>query len=125
LFDTPLLGGPLDAGGAALGAGGIVVIDDSLPIAEVVAHLASYNAAESCGKCTPCREGTPRMRDLLRDAASGSAPADALELLDALDEALSSASLCGLGQMAALPYRSVRTHFLGELGLGELTGGGR
>jgi NADH-quinone oxidoreductase subunit F len=119
LFDTPLLGGPLDAGGAALGAGGIVVIDDSFPIAEVVAHLATYNAAESCGKCTPCREGAPRMRDLLRDLAardtSRSAPGDAIELLDALDEAMSSASLCGLGQMAALPYRSARTHFLVEL----------
>ena len=119
LFDTPLLGGALDAGGAALGAGGIVVIDDSFPIAEVVAHLATYNAAESCGKCTPCREGAPRMRDLLVDLAardtSRPAPADAIDLLDALDEAMSSASLCGLGQMAALPYRSARTHFLEEL----------
>ncbi|MEZ4504067.1 MAG: NADH-ubiquinone oxidoreductase-F iron-sulfur binding region domain-containing protein [Dehalococcoidia bacterium] len=111
-FDVALLGGSLDPGGAALGAGGIVAIDDSMPLLEIVRHLAAYNAAESCGKCTPCREGTPRMRNLLGEIASGEAPADALELLDALDEAMSSASLCGLGQMAALPYRSARTHFL-------------
>ncbi len=119
-FDVSLLGGSLDPGGAALGAGGIVAIDDSMPIAEVVAHLASYNAAESCGKCTPCREGAPRMRDLLRGLASGNAEPDAIELLDALDEAMSTASLCGLGQMAPLPYRSARTHFFEEL-----TGGAR
>ncbi len=124
-FDVPLLGGSLDPGGAALGAGGIVAIDNSMPIAEVVGHLASYNAAESCGKCTPCREGAPRMRDLLRGLASGSAPPDVIELLDALDEAMSAASLCGLGQMAPLPYRSARTHFLSELRLAELTGGTR
>jgi NADH-quinone oxidoreductase subunit F len=115
LFDTPLVGGALDRGGAALGAGGIVAIDDSTPVAEVVHHLAAYNAAESCGKCTPCREGAPRMRDLLADLRSGDAPADAIELLDALDEAMATASLCGLGQLAPLPYRSARTHFLDEL----------
>ena len=115
-FDTPLFGGSLDAGGAALGAGGIVAIDDSIPLREAVYHLAAYNAAESCGKCTPCREGSPRMRDLLAQLGNGSAPKDAIELLDALDEAMASASLCGLGQMAPLPYRSLRTHFIGELG---------
>ncbi len=114
-FDVPLVGGSLDAGGAALGAGGIVAIDETLPIAAAVEHLAAYNAAESCGKCTPCREGAPRMRDLIAGLRAGTAPADAIELLDALDEAMASASLCGLGQMAPLPYRSARTHFLGEL----------
>jgi len=114
-FDVPLVGGPLDSGGAALGAGGIVAIDDSMPVGAVVQHLAAYNAAESCGKCTPCREGGPRMRDLLAALRSGDAPADALDLLDALDEAMAAASLCGLGQMAPLPYRSARLHFLEEL----------
>ena len=55
------------------------------------------------------------MRDLLADLRSGDAPADAIELLDALDEAMATASLCGLGQLAPLPYRSARTHFLDEL----------
>jgi NADH:ubiquinone oxidoreductase subunit F (NADH-binding) len=115
LFDTPLVGGALDRGGAALGAGGIVAIDDSMPVADVVHHLAAYNAAESCGKCTPCREGAPRMRDLLAGLRDGTAPDDAIELLDALDEAMATASLCGLGQLAPLPYRSARAHFLDEL----------
>lgn len=114
-FDVPLLGGALDPGGASLGAGGIVAIDDSMPVRDVVYYLAAYNAAESCGKCTPCREGAPRMRDLIDALRSGTAPADAIDLLDALDEAMASASLCGLGQMAPLPYRSARLHFFDEL----------
>jgi NADH:ubiquinone oxidoreductase subunit F (NADH-binding) len=65
-----------------------------------------YNAAESCGKCTPCREGTARMGDLL-----AAPPADAAARLDELAEAVSAASLCGLGQMAPLPYLSARRHF--------------
>jgi NADH-quinone oxidoreductase subunit F len=119
LLDVPLLGGVLDAGGAALGAGGLVVIGDSMPVLDVVQHLAAYNATESCGKCTPCREGAPRMRDLIDELGRGEAPDDAIELLDALDEAMSNASLCGLGQMAALPYRSVRTHFFEQLAGGS------
>lgn len=115
MFDTPLVGGALDSGGAALGAGGIVAIDDSMPISEAVHHLAAYNAAESCGKCTPCREGAPRMRDLLAQLRDGTAPADAIDVLDSLDQALALGSLCGLGQLAPLPYRSARTHFLTEL----------
>lgn len=108
-FDTPLLGGPLDPGGAALGAGGIVALDETLPLREVVYHLTAYNAAESCGKCTPCREGSPRLRDLLAAASPD------VSLMNALEEAMAVASLCGLGQMAPLPYRSLRTHFPEEL----------
>jgi NADH-quinone oxidoreductase subunit F len=114
-FDIQLFGGALDPGGAALGAGGIVALDETLSVVEVVRHLAAYNAIESCGKCTPCREGSPRMRDLLGQIVAGEAPPEAIELLDALDEAMANASLCGLGQMAPFPYRSARTHFLAEL----------
>jgi NADH:ubiquinone oxidoreductase subunit F (NADH-binding) len=115
LFDTALTGGSLDPGGAALGAGGIVAIDEAMRPIEVVQHLAAYNAAESCGKCTPCREGAPRMRDLLSQLRSQNAPADAIELLGSLEEALALASLCQLGQLASMPYRSLRTHYPEEL----------
>jgi len=110
LWDAPLAPGRLDEHGASPGAGGIVAIDDSMSIREVVRHQSAYNAAESCGKCTPCREGTARMRDLL-DAR----PPDAAERLDELAEAVSAASLCGLGQMAPLPYLSARRYFAEEM----------
>ncbi|HLB23623.1 MAG TPA: NADH-ubiquinone oxidoreductase-F iron-sulfur binding region domain-containing protein [Dehalococcoidia bacterium] len=105
-LDVPLVPGGLDESGASPGAGGIVVIDESMSIREVVRHLTAYNARESCGKCTPCREGTARMRDVLDGPG-----ADALERLDELAEAVGAASLCGLGQMAPLPYLSARRHF--------------
>jgi len=77
----------------------------------VVRHLAAYNASESCGKCTPCREGTARMAELL-----GAPPPDASAQLDELAEVVGAASLCGLGQMAPLPYLSARRHFPAFLG---------
>ncbi|MFI5177866.1 MAG: NADH-ubiquinone oxidoreductase-F iron-sulfur binding region domain-containing protein [Vicinamibacterales bacterium] len=110
LWGAPLAPGQLDESGASPGAGGIVAIDDTMSIRDVVRHLTAYNADESCGKCTPCREGTARMRDLLDEF-----PAQAAERLDELSEAVSAASLCGLGQMAPLPYLSARRHFAAEL----------
>jgi NADH-quinone oxidoreductase subunit F len=110
LWGAPFAPGRLDDAGASPGAGGIVVIDDAMPIRDVVRHLTAYNAKESCGKCTPCREGTARMRDIL-DEPSG----DARQRLDELAEAVTAASLCGLGQMAPLPYLSARRYFPAEL----------
>jgi len=109
-WDAPLAPNRLDDAGASPGAGGIVAVDDSMSIRDVVRHLTGYNAAESCGKCTPCREGTARMRDLLDER-----PPDAPARLDELAEAVGAASLCGLGQMASLPYLSARRHFPDEL----------
>jgi NADH-quinone oxidoreductase subunit F len=110
LWDAPFAPGRLDATGASPGAGGIVAIDDSMSIRDVVRRLSAYNASESCGKCTPCREGTIRMVELLDER-----PADAATRLDELSEAMIAASLCGLGQMAPLPYLSARRHFGDEL----------
>jgi NADH:ubiquinone oxidoreductase subunit F (NADH-binding) len=112
LLDAPLAPGRLDEAGASPGAGGFVVIDDVISIRDVVRHLTAYNAAESCAKCTPCREGTARMGDLLAD------PQPQTDRLDELAEAVAAASLCGLGQMAPLPYLSARRYFAAEL-LGE------
>ncbi|MBI5290086.1 MAG: NAD(P)H-dependent oxidoreductase subunit E [Chloroflexi bacterium] len=110
LLDAPFAPGRLDDSGASPGAGGIVVIDDAMSIRDVVRHLTAYNARESCGKCTPCREGTARMLEALGDARP-----DARQDLDDLSEAIQAASLCGLGQMAPLPYLSARRYFADQL----------
>ncbi|TAK72368.1 MAG: NADH-quinone oxidoreductase subunit E [Dehalococcoidia bacterium] len=109
-WDAPLAPGRLDAQGSSPGAGGIVAIDESMSIRDVVRELTAYNARESCGKCTPCREGNARMVELLDARAPDAAPQ-----LDELAEAVASASLCGLGQMAPLPYLSARRYFAAEL----------
>jgi NADH:ubiquinone oxidoreductase subunit F (NADH-binding)/NADH:ubiquinone oxidoreductase subunit E len=106
LLDTPLDVQPLQAVGGVLGAGGIVPLtEDHCPVAEV-RELIAYNARESCGKCTPCREGTVRLHAMFEDLR----PVDP-QLLDELNDVLAFGSLCGLGQMAPNPVRSLLRHF--------------
>lgn len=94
---------PLDMRG--LGAGGVVVLPLDADIPRITRALAAYNARESCGECTPCREGTPRLVALLEDA-----PANR-ERIDALIEVLTEASLCQLGGLAGKPVASALALF--------------
>jgi NADH-quinone oxidoreductase subunit F len=110
-LDTPARPGALHASGAVLGSGGLVVLDESIPIVELVRHLTEYNRDESCGKCTPCREGTDQMLEILTRAANGQATASDLDRLLFLGEVATSASLCGLGQMASNPITSALDQF--------------
>jgi NADH-quinone oxidoreductase subunit F len=123
LLDIPIQGGPLHPSGAVLGAGGIVVLDERTPVAFALRELTAYNKEESCGKCTPCREGTARALAILDRAGLGHAPAgesgpsalseeDRATLLELCD-VMQTASLCGLGQMAPGPIRSALTLFGG------------
>ncbi len=101
-LDEPMLpGGPVNPG-----TGGIVALDDSVALAYVVRALLDFNARESCGKCTPCREGTARLRDLL-DGARAPDPGQVREL----SEVVKLASLCGLGQAAPLSILSALDEF--------------
>jgi NADH:ubiquinone oxidoreductase subunit F (NADH-binding) len=104
-FGRPLLPGLLHPTGAVTGSGGMVFFDDLDQLRPAALAMAGYNATESCGKCTPCREGTPRVMEMLRDGVQ--------EIADLLD-VVGSASLCGLGQMAPGPIRSA-LHFWPEL----------
>jgi NADH-quinone oxidoreductase subunit F len=112
LLDLPLVGGLVHPTGAVLGSGGVVVQDDRMPLSLALRELTAYNAVESCGKCTPCREGSARALEILdRSAQSGTiSDADRDELLELCD-LLQYASLCGLGQMAPGPIRSALALF--------------
>jgi NADH-quinone oxidoreductase subunit F len=94
-----------------LGSGNLVALDETRPLPELVRRLARFNAEESCGKCTPCREGVNRMHEILeRNAADGGRPGDREDLLLLADIAV-SASICGLGKMAPNPVLSSRRDF--------------
>ena len=112
MFDTPIRPGLLHDSGVMLGAGGIIAIDGSVGVLDVVRNLADYNADESCGKCTPCREGTPRIVAALDRVMSGDGSPSDLDELRYLAEVVNSASLCGLGQAAGNPINSA-LHFFG------------
>ena len=112
-LDVPLRPGMLHASGVVMGAGGITVFDDRASPIQVAARLGQYNAAESCGKCAPCREGAPRIAAALGRLAAGEPRDSDLKDLRHLAEIVGAASLCGLGQMAGNPVTSL-LHFYGD-----------
>ena len=105
-FDEPLVPG----GNPNPGTGGIAALHAGVPVAEAVRVLLDFNTRESCGKCTPCREGTARLRDML----DGRAPLDRQAVTE-LADVVRVASLCGLGQAAPLSILSALSEFPGEL----------
>jgi NADH:ubiquinone oxidoreductase subunit F (NADH-binding)/NADH:ubiquinone oxidoreductase subunit E len=99
------------AKGVSLGAGAFLICDQSVSPVVMLRNLLHFFAAESCGKCTPCRIGTHRSLAILNRMVMGqSRPTDANELLE-LANVMQVASFCGLGQAVAIPVRSALTQF--------------
>ena len=115
MLDTPIKPGFLHDSGVMLGAGAVIAIDDSMDVLSVVRNLAQYNADESCGKCTPCREGTPRMVEMLDAIATGQQSKSDIDQLADLARLVNVASLCGLGQAAGNPILSGLYFFSDEI----------
>ena len=115
MLDTPIRPGALHDSGVMLGAGAVIAMDDSMDVLSVVRNLALYNANESCGKCTPCREGTPRMVEMLDAIAAGQASKSDIDQLENLARLVNVASLCGLGQAAGNPILSGLYFFEDEM----------
>ena len=122
MLETAIKPGLLHESGVMLGAGGVIALDDRVAVPEVLRKLAAYNADESCGKCTPCREGTPRIVNAVDSLIAGNGTVNDLDEMRYLAEVVNSASLCGLGQAAGNPVTSA-LHFFGDE-LAELAGPG-
>jgi NADH-quinone oxidoreductase subunit F len=120
-----LLDAPLERPTLSPGTGGIVVADDAVPVLDVVRTLLAFNARESCGKCTPCREGTARLLDLLDRLADGSGGESERQRLRELGEVVQLASLCGLGQAAPLSIRAALEHFPAAFAATPASGAGQ
>ena len=101
--------GFIDGKSVMLGAGGVIALSKETDVLQVVRKLSEYNANESCGKCTPCREGTQRLLEMMGTGRKG-APIDRTGL-GGLAEVINAASLCGLGQAAGNPVLSYNTYF--------------
>lgn len=86
--------------GSMLGSGAVIVINNSHCIVDLAKRCAEFFDYESCGKCTPCREGTKRAREILANITQGRAERGNLELLKELQEVMFDTSRCGLGQAA-------------------------
>ncbi len=114
-IDTQMKPGWLHESGVVMGGGGVIVLDEEVSVQEVVRSLAQYNASESCGKCTPCREGTPRVVEKLAELADNDDSTNTIRDLELLSDILAGASLCGLGQMAGNIVQSGLYFFRDEL----------
>jgi NADH:ubiquinone oxidoreductase subunit F (NADH-binding) len=106
-FDEPLI----PRGSVNPGTGGVVALEEGASVREAVRTLLAFNARESCGKCTPCREGAARMLELLDDKIVDAAR------VKTLSETVQLASLCGLGQAAPLAVLSGLAEFPQQFGI--------
>ncbi len=111
LLDTPLDYEALAAAGGLLGHGGIVVFDNTVDLAAQARFAMEFCAAESCGKCTPCRIGSTRGVEVLDRITAGVDRVENLILLEDLCEVLTDGSLCQLGGLIPFPVRSALRHF--------------
>ena len=100
--------------GAIMGSGGLIVMNEDKCAVDIARFFMDFCQEESCGKCTPCREGTKRMLEVLTNICEGKGEEGDIELLEEMGEVLKDASLCGLGQTAANPALSTIRYFRGE-----------
>ena len=114
LLDIPIDYESLREAGAMMGSGGMVVMDDSTCMVDVARFFVKFTQSESCGKCTPCREGTKRMLEILDRLCSGEGRDGDIELLEELGEHIITTSLCQLGGSAPNPVLSTLNHFRDE-----------
>jgi len=100
--------------GSMLGSGAVIVINNQHCIVDLARRCAEFFDSESCGTCTPCREGTKRAKEILTNIAEGKGEMEDLELLKELQEVMYDTSRCGLGQAALNAVRSAIDKFPGE-----------
>jgi NADH-quinone oxidoreductase subunit F len=100
--------------GSALGSGGVIVMDETTCMVRALERLAYFYYEESCGQCTPCREGTGWMYRVIRRIERGQAHMEELDMLDDVAAKIEGRTICALGDAAAWPVRSFLKHFRAE-----------
>jgi NADH-quinone oxidoreductase subunit F len=113
-LDVPYDFDSLGKAGSMLGSGAIIVVDDSTPIVDLAMKLAKFYRHESCGKCTPCREGTNWTVKMLERIDSGEATPMDLDIMASVQEHIIGNCLCVLGDAMAMPIGSMIAKFRGE-----------
>jgi len=113
-LDIPYDFDSLAKAGSMLGSGAIIVVDDSVRVVDVALKLASFYRHESCGKCTPCREGTNWTVNMLERVQSGEATPMDLDIIASVQEQIIGNCLCVLGDAMAMPVGSLVAKFRPE-----------
>ncbi|MBQ2893235.1 MAG: 4Fe-4S binding protein [Oscillospiraceae bacterium] len=113
-LDEPLDFDSVKKFNAIVGSGGMVVMSTDTCMVEVARFFMSFTQRESCGKCTPCREGTKRMLEILERIVGGEGKLEDLDTLEELATMIQTMALCGLGKSAPLPVLSTLSTFRDE-----------
>ena len=100
--------------GSALGSGGVIVMDDSTCMVDALACISRFYYDESCGQCTPCREGTGWIMRLVAKIKRGEAQMSDIKLLDEIASKVEGRTICAFGEAFAWPVRSFVAHFYDE-----------
>jgi len=114
LLDIPVDFDKLYEAGSMMGSGGMVVMDETSCMVDVARYFMEFLQNESCGKCTPCREGTRAMLEILTRICEGKGEEGDIETLEELATAVADASLCALGGTAPNPVLSTLRYFRDE-----------
>ena len=113
-LDTPVDFEAIAKVGAIMGSGGAIVMDENTCMVDMARFFMDFIQDESCGKCTPCREGTRRLLEILDKICEGEGEPEDIATLDRLSAVIKDASLCGLGQTAPNPVLSTLRYFKDE-----------
>jgi len=100
--------------GAIVGSGGLIIMNENNCAVDIARFFMDFCHEESCGKCTPCREGTKRMLEILINICEGKGKEGDIELLEEMGEVIKDASLCALGQTAPNPVLTTLRYFRDE-----------
>jgi len=113
-LDTPVDYEEIAKVGAIMGSGGAIVMDDKTCMVDMARFFMDFIQDESCGKCTPCREGTRRLLELLKKICCGQGEPQDLDELETLSAVIKETALCGLGQTGPNPVLSTLRYFRDE-----------
>ena len=104
----------LSKAGSMLGSGAIIVMNQNICMVKALERLAYFYHEESCGQCTPCREGTSWLYEIIHRIEHGSGCQSDLELLDTIGNQMAGRTICALADAAVFPVRSFTKHFKNE-----------
>jgi NADH:ubiquinone oxidoreductase subunit F (NADH-binding)/(2Fe-2S) ferredoxin len=110
-LDLPMDYDSLQSHGSALGSGALLIMDDRHCIVDITRNFLKFFKHESCGQCTPCREGTTQLYRLVTRITEGKSSPQDIELINRLSRTMQSSSLCALGQTAPVPVLSTLRYF--------------
>jgi NADH-quinone oxidoreductase subunit F len=114
MMDTTMDYDAIAKAGSMLGSGAVIVLDDTRCMVKSLLRLSYFYMHESCGQCTPCREGTGWLFRMVERVENGHGRMEDIDLLNSVADNIQGRTICALGDAAAMPVRAMIKHFRDE-----------